>query len=118
MQLDLVRGLLLDDVLDVDCAILRILNRVDPEGLGVEIVQLVELALRPDHVRPAEQVARHGADFPPNDVVARLGVAANIDPADAELLALDEADFKVDAVVLGTDLYRDGLESQVAIVAV
>ena len=118
LQLDLVGGLLFHHIFDVDRAVFGILDGVDAKGFWVEVVELVEFALGPDHVRPAEQVPRHGADFAADDMVAGLGVAADIDPADAELLSLDEADFKVDAVVLGTDLYGDGLEGQIAIIAV
>ena len=118
LEFDLVGRLLLDDILDVDGPVLRILDRVDAEGLRVEVVQLIEFPLGPDDVGPAEEVARHRPDFPANHVITGLRVAPDVDPSDAELLALHQADLQVDAVVFGAHLHRDGLEGQVTIIAV
>ena len=114
----MVGGLLLNDILDVDGSVLRILDRVDAEGFRVEVVQLVELPLGPDDVGPAEKVARHRPDFPADHMVAGLGVAPDVHPSNAELLALHQANLQVNAVVFGAHLHRDGLKGQVAIVTV
>src|SRR5215207_4706497 len=110
VERDLVAAALRDAQVDVDLALLlvgpqlRVLLLVD----GVEEAELVELEDRELPQLPVEDVALVDRHLAAQDVVAREGVAEELQAAQRELLALVDGDGEVGDALLG--LLRVGLE--------
>ena len=103
---------------DVHRAVLVVGLGVGHDGLFLEVAQRGQLAAAAQNGITAEEVARPCVQLAHNDAVICQRVALHNDITYAGLLALHNADFNVDRVVLHTHLHRRGFEEEVAIVHV
>src|SRR5687768_18376924 len=102
--------------MNIHRAILRIRDRVNADGLLVEILQLCQFPLRAYKVRPAEKFTRHGTQLTPYDMFFGSVVTENFYILYSSLGAFTYAYLMIYRIAIYRSLHGFCLEKQIAII--